>query len=322
MTLELVRVAAAPVAVAATSGRVLAQVDAIAGRTVLAAFEIPALDDALLDAPRLTIAAAGEGAGWRSAALLTSVDGGANWVDAGPAAAPAVLGWVEAPPPTGSALLADLAGAMVVRLANDAMLLADADDAALDRGANLALAGDELIQFGRAEPLGNARWRVSRLLRGRRGTEWAIGAQAAGARFAMIEAGAVRTVALPAGTRGVRVLASGVGDDAPVEAVATLDGASVLPPPVARLRWEAGETGQAVVRWVRRSRLGWRWADGTDAPLGEETELYEVTVTTSDGSATVAIRVEPWMAVARPATVTVRQRGTHGDGRAATIVVP
>ena len=41
-------------------------------------------------------------------------------------------------------------------------------------GANLLLVGQEIIQFADAEQLGASEWRVSKLLRGRRGTEWAM----------------------------------------------------------------------------------------------------------------------------------------------------
>jgi hypothetical protein len=41
-------------------------------------------------------------------------------------------------------------------------------------GANLLLVGQEIIQFADAEQLGPSEWRLSKLLRGRRGTEWAM----------------------------------------------------------------------------------------------------------------------------------------------------
>jgi hypothetical protein len=41
-------------------------------------------------------------------------------------------------------------------------------------GANLLLVGQEIIQFADAEQLGPSDWRLSKLLRGRRGTEWAM----------------------------------------------------------------------------------------------------------------------------------------------------
>jgi hypothetical protein len=319
--LDLVPLTTTAATPGASGGRVLQQVDAVAGRTLLVVFETPALDDAVLAAPRLTIAAAGDSAGWRRAALLVSTDEGANWDEAGGTAAPAVIGTIVVPPAPGPATLTDLTGSLVVELAHGGMVLEVADDPSIDRGANLALAGDELLQFGRAEPLGANRWRLSRLLRGRKGTEWAIGGQEANDRFVLLDAASVRTIALPAGTSAARVLASGVGDHVAASAATALDGASIRPPSVARLGWEPGMAGEAVVRWVRRSRAGWRWTDGADVPLGEETERYRVTIT-AGGTVTSAERDVPWITVPRGATVAVCQRGTLGDSRAAVIVVP
>src|SRR3546814_3877061 len=56
-----------------------------------------------------------------------------------------------------------------------------------DLGANLALIDDELVQFGHVEQLGGHRFRLRRLLRGRRGTEWASADHEAGGRFILIE---------------------------------------------------------------------------------------------------------------------------------------
>jgi hypothetical protein len=56
---------------------------------------------------------------------------------------------------------------------------------AIMAGANLALIGDELIQFGRAEQLGPGLFRLSHLLRGRRGTEWAAAGHSVGDVFCL-----------------------------------------------------------------------------------------------------------------------------------------
>ena len=322
VALELVPVTGGAVAGVAGGGRVVAEADAPAGTTRVVAFELPALDDAILSSPRLSVAAAGTGAGWRRADLLVSTDGQESWDEAGGTALPAVLGTVAVPPPGGPATLADLVSTLEVELLRDDMVLEPADEGRLDRGANLALAGDELLQFGTVEQTGPRRWRLGRLLRGRRGTEWAAGAQGAGDRFVLLEAGRVRELSLPPGTTAVRVLASGVGDGVPAEASATLDGASTRPPSIAHLHWEAAGPGEAVVRWVRRSRAGWRWSDGADAPLGEEHERYLLTVTRPDGTVTQGEHTAAEAIVPRPATVTVCQRGTAGDSRGATIAIP
>lgn len=173
--LECVPIADAPLAGPASAGRSIAAPDNVRGRTVLAPFELPPLDDSLAATPRIVVAAAGTGSGWRRAALLASTDSGTTWDAQGETAYPAILGIVRVPPGPGRAALADLASVAEVDLAHPEMLLVSADAAARDAGANLAMLGEELLQYGVAEHLGGARWRLSQLWRGRRGTEAAIG---------------------------------------------------------------------------------------------------------------------------------------------------
>ena len=325
-TLTLLPVSRAPMAAAASSGRVLAQPDLPIGRTLLHVVELPALDDALLTCPRVLVTACGEGAGWRAAALLLSLDGGASWTEAGATAAPAVTGRVDVALPAGSAALVDEARALVVTLARDDMMLGDADAAALDRGDNLALVGDELVQWRRAEPLGGRRWRLTGLWRGRRGT--APAGVAADARFVVLAADTVRSIDLPVSTIGgtVQVMAAGLGDgDAPAVASVSVSGASVLPPAPVALRWRADADGGAIVSWTRRSRAGWRWLDRVDAPLGEEGEAYRVTVVAGAAIRELVVAT-PTVALtpaerAGPVNVTVRQRGTLGESAPANLEV-
>jgi hypothetical protein len=65
-------------------------------------------------------------------------------------------------------MICDELSTVDVKLANPAHVLLNVDVDALMAGANLALLGDELVQFGRAEPMGSGSYRLSKLLRGRR----------------------------------------------------------------------------------------------------------------------------------------------------------
>ncbi|WP_398457668.1 phage tail protein [Sphingomonas albertensis] len=327
-TLGLVPLVAASLPATATSGRVSGAVDAVVGATIVRAFEVPGLEEAPLRAPRMTVVAAGSGAAWRQAALLYSVDDGVSWVAAGATAAPAVLGTTAVVASGAPATLVDRRGVFEIVLARADMELGDADAAALDRGVNLALIGNELVQFARAEPLGGARWRLSGLLRGRRGSEAAAGTQAVGDRFVLIEAEVARVFDLPVSVLGreVRVMASGVGDATPIETRCVMRGASVVPPSPVHLGWRGEADGGATVRWTRRSRAGWRWIDGVDAPLAEESEAYRVTLTTGTGVRDIDVTV-PWIVLSAterngPVGVAVRQRGVFGESLAAELIVP
>ncbi len=326
--LELVPVVAVPLSPAASSGRVRGAADRVAGRTTLILFETPALDDAVLTQPRLGIAAAGSGAGWRSAPIAYSGDDGTSWTDAGSTAAPAIIGTLETVPGPASSTLIDLGNSLIVHLSDDAVL-AEADGPAIDRGDNLALVGAELLQFGMAEPLGGDRWRLSRLSRGRRGTEAAIGTQAVGDAFVLLTADRIRTIDLPLARIGgvVRVMATGVGDGDGVVASLTLTGRSILPPSPVHPTATIDAEGATTIAWVRRSRGGWRWIDGVDAPLGEEAEAYRVTLTDASGSIRTFDVDQPSLVVAamalgpRPVAITIRQRGNYGESEAATTVL-
>ncbi|RYY22460.1 MAG: hypothetical protein EOP62_23135 [Sphingomonadales bacterium] len=330
LQLECVRVNWGAPAAVASGGRVLAAADVTIGETVLHAFELPAIDEVLSSAPRLAIAAAGTGAGWRSAALLSSVDDGAHWTEEGATAPAAVLGEVVVAPGVGSAALEDRVNAIEVALAHDAMLLGDADAMALDAGANLAMVGEELVQFARAAPLGGARWRLSGLWRGRRGTEAAIGGHAAGERFVLIDARALAVRPLSMGAIGstFRVLAQGVGESGDAaESEAPITGRGIVPPSPAHFGAEILGDGSVQLNWVRRSRIGWRWSDGMDAPLGEERERYRIFVTPEEGNAWTVELAAPGMLLppeirTSALHVAVRQSGTHGLSLPATLSLP
>lgn len=121
-----------------------------------------------------------------------------------------------------------------------------------------------------------------------------------------------------------QLLASGVGDLAgPAAAATPVAGASLRPPAPVGLHWTEDEEGGATVAWVRRSRAGWRWLDGAEAPLAEEQEQYRVTVgMRSETVATPAIAVGAAERAGGAVTVIVRQAGTYAESMPATIVVP
>jgi hypothetical protein len=277
-TLDLVRVpAAGPPDIAASPGRAVGEPDLPVGRTILRLLDLP-LGNGTETKPLLHVAAAGESGGWRRAALTASFDAGASWQELGSTAAPAILGVTTTVLPPAGAALFDNGSSLEVELAHDGMWLEGRDDAALAAGANLAAVGEELIQFGRVEALGGRHFRLSRLLRGRRGTEWAAEGHGTGDPFTLILPQALAPIEGPAGAEA-RVLASGVGDGPEATAASRTVGTEVLRPP-SPVHLKATETadGDLAISWVRRSRLGWAWTDGADTPLGEEAERYRLAI--------------------------------------------
>ncbi len=332
--LTLTRLTDAPArALTASAGAPVLQPDQPHGPTTLMLVDLPPVSDTPAAVPLVVVAAAGASDGWRGAALFSVTPGSGEAVPVGETALPARMGVVVTPPGDASALLVDQRNSMEVEMLADWMTPELADDAALARGGNLCLAGGELMQFGSVVQTGTRRFRLSRLWRGRRGTEAMMTGHAAGEAFLMIEA--ERLSALPADMLPVggvlSMLAIGIGDAEPATAQCVVHGAALTPLSPAR---ESDGAGGAMLRWTRRSRAGWRWADGVDAPLGEEREAWRVTLRDGDAIVRVAeVAAAAWQYGAAmraedaaaghggPLTAQVQQIGTFAIGRAATIIV-
>jgi hypothetical protein len=316
------------------SGRPVSEADVEHGPTTLALVDLPAPDAGVASAPVVVAAAAGVSPGWRRAALDVSINDGLSWKPAGGTALPAVMGVAATVLAPGSASLIDRINTLDVELLNADMIMSAADMPGLLAGQNLAMAGGEMIQFESASPVGDRRYRLAGLLRGRRGTEWATASHAIGERFLLLERETLQPLDVPAGLPSVRAMATGVGDipDAATDTIFE-PGQALRPlnPVHLRSRQSGGDT---VFEWTRRSRNGWGWVDGVDAPLAEEQETYLVRVEPSIGAARVLTSGQPfWIYsaaeraadVAAGATsigVRVAQRGTYGASREASISFP
>ncbi|MGE4429148.1 MAG: phage tail protein [Sphingobium sp.] len=318
----------------ASSGEPVLQVDGLHGPTSLIVADLPMATEEAATAPVVIAAAAGVETGWRAAELFVEDEASGGLVSLGGTAAPAIMGQVAIPPRGDvSARLFDGLSVVEVDLLHDGMRLFNADDAAMLAGANRALLGREMIQFGQASRIGERRWRLTRLLRGRGGTEWAMTGHAPGDDFLLLEEEALFLLPPEHVRIGTDLLmdAIGVGDMVPVQARAAMEGQALLPlsPVHARARQDADGWH---FDWVRRSRSGWRWNDGVDAPLGEEQELYRLTLAQGGTLIRQAEVAQPrWTYDAAmiagdrargfggAVSAEIRQVGTYGPGRGAML---
>ncbi len=329
MTVDLVRVPLAlPPELAASPGRNVGETDVPTGATIIRLLDLP-LGEGSESRAYLYVAAAGQSAGWRRAALTATFDGGESWQDVGSTAAPAVLGTaLDALPPAGPALF-DTTSSLEVELVHDGMWLEGRSDDALASGSNLAAVGEELIQFAAVDPLGERRFRLSRLLRGRRGTEWAAREHVAGEPFTLIARETLAPIEAPTGAEA-RLLATGIGDLPDAAAASRIFGAEALRPPCpVHVRAIETPAGDLVISWVRRSRMGWRWTDGADTPLGEEAERYRLAIA-GPGFARAIETIAPahvYTAAERaadgpgPLTLNVVQAGSFAASRPAVLIL-
>jgi hypothetical protein len=151
----------------------------------------------------------------------------------------------------------------------------------------------EVLQAGAAELVGPGRYRLTRLLRGQRGTEAAMVIPAvAGTRVVLLDAAlAILPVAeaelgLPATWR-VGPAALAYTDETFVTTTFTPEGLGLRPfaPVHVEQPWRRARTpGDLTIRWIRRSRalVADSW-NAPEVPLAEELEAYEVEI--MDGAA-------------------------------------
>jgi HK97 family phage prohead protease len=332
VTLDLIRPSeAVGIFAGSDSGRGVQEADMQHGPTTLAVLDLPSIDASLASAPIVVVAAAGVSAGWRRASLLQSIDDGSSWQEAGSTAPPAIMGRVSAALGDGSSAVMDRINVVDVDLLHPGMTLQSADDAALLAGANVAAIGAELIQFQSAALVSPARYRLTALLRGRRGTDWAMRAHQSNEAFVLLDRVSLAPIDVAAGTPSLRIMAAGVGDlSLPVEQSLLNPGAALLPLAPVHLR-AARFSDTIVVSWVRRSRVGWGWTDGVDVPLGEEVERYRIIITPNAGPPrTFEVAAPQWIyaAAERSADLSegaqsiqaaVTQLGNHGASRPAHV---
>ena len=267
--LQLSAVSGSVASAPADGGQHLPPADLVASPTVLALLDLPDLGIGRHDVPIIHVAACQPTAGWRSMPIEVTTGGEVRTIAS--ARSEAVVGVARSVLGVGPATIFDLINSIDVELADAEQWLENRDDDALANEANLAVLGNELIQFGNATALGGNRFRLSRLLRGRRGTEFAMAGHAVAEKFVLFDPNALRPfeMSLDALGTSIAVKAAGLADDQAAPAQMQVTGEALRPPSPVHLCAGRTANGDVQAKWVRRSRSGWVWLDGLDAPVGE-----------------------------------------------------
>lgn len=252
------------------------------GPTLFRPLDIPLLRD-VDDTYGYYGAALGYLDGWRGAQVYVSRDGGTSYDAPGEG-----LFLVEATQGHAETALAtcalvdqfDEAGTVDVKLV-EGTLSSVTRDQVLD-GANFALLGDEIFQFKTATQLAAKRYRLTSLLRGRLGTDRAVGGHAVNERFVLLERSALRFIPADPVDVGVertlKAVTFGNRLAGATPRVLTYEGNNLKPLSPVHFHGGRDAAGNLNMAWVRRTRLNAVWRDYVDAPLGEASESYEIDV--------------------------------------------
>lgn len=220
---------------------------------------------------------------WGGFELLRSINQGVTWDEFSEQAVSAVAGYTLTVLGVPEAwTLWDTVNTVDVQLlAGELFSASESDVLSL---ANAVLVGDEIIQFTTATLLSSEtrRHRLSGFLRGRRGTEWAIGTHQTSEQFVLLNIDGIKKVTLPLSDYQVRRDYRAITAELTIEdsslVVLTWQARSLKPYAVAQPQVTHTETDDILISWNRRSRIGVAWQSGTDPDIAEATEAYEVDV--------------------------------------------
>ena len=255
--------------------------DVASGQSSPILIDLPATGVAFADQFGVTLAV-GSSRRFRPTAMVVEVNGqplASLRADRG-----AITGVATSLLGAGTATLIDRVNSVDVLLSNPAALLYHANGDALAMGANAMLIGRELVQFGRAVALGGGGYRLSELVRGRRGSEWTIPSHVSGEAIVLLDPASLMRIAMDPAMLGAEVVARayGVADDGanPPSHAMPAGGESLRP--MSPCHVEVSVTAAAyTMRWVaRRSALvGWSASGGDEVGSAS----FEVTVTRGSG---------------------------------------
>ncbi len=159
-------------------------------------------------------------------------------------------------------------------------------------GLNAAIVGNEIIQFRDAELIDTNTYKISYLLRGRRGTEQWMGSHIVGDRFTLFTNTTGFFIPQPTSLLNVPELYAGVSVGSSLQYTPnqtfTNTGSSLKPYSVVNPRGVRDVSNNLTIFWTRRGRLANDWRDNADIPLGEQSEKYEIDI--YNGGLSVVLR--------------------------------
>jgi hypothetical protein len=267
----------------------LPDVPSPAGTTALALLDIPILRDADDDAG-LYAGLYGFSTAWPGAVLYKSADD-ALWTPQYSESDPVTVGVALTALAAGPVYTWDRTHTVRVQLTTPGASLESYTEAQVLNYANGAVLGSELIQWTDAQqpdPEQPNIWELSGLLRGRKGTEWAVGTHSPGERFVVLSASTIRRITADSGelnlSRYYRPVTIGSSLAATPSTTFVNTGVALTPYSPTYVRGSRNGSGDLTVTWLRRTRLSGEWLDGSGTvSLGEDAELYHLQILDAPG---------------------------------------
>lgn len=256
------------------------------GPADLLLLDIPCVNPAYMDKPGLLTGMSPYLDAWKGGAIVRSDDAGQTWEVVDAIAPPgSIAGVTTSQLAAGVTHIVDTANVLDVIVHGGTLV--SVTDSALFNGANHFAIGAhgrwEIVGVKTAATLAGNQYRLSNLMRGRFGSEWAMSLHTSADTIVLLDTAALRFVSLNASAINAERLWRGVmkgqSIDAAAETALTYSAVNLKPLAPIHLR---GNRNPATFDWTleceRRSRMPVEPFSGTPTPLGETSEAYEVEI--------------------------------------------
>lgn len=285
-----------PTAVGVSSGVTGPTTITPVGASVYVLLDVPMMGSAQ-SGPSFLAAMTGAIAGWRGGVLMQSTDTGSTWD----------ILQEFGPPGSSMGTCTNAIGAVESRMIDASSVLAvtmtqgelySVTLLAMLGGANhFAYGADgrwEILAAKKCTQQSGNSYVLTDLLRGRFGTEWAMGLHAAGDSLILLDTTDVAAIAMGSGTIGLSYLYRGITIDRDISTDSDRSfayaGVNLKPmSPVYLNGSRDPSSNDWSLEWIRRTRTGGEWRDYVDASLSEDVEAYQIDVY-ADGSYTTVKR--------------------------------
>lgn len=291
---------------------------ALPGSTEMVLLDVPLLraDD---DTLGHYVAAGSSATAWPGASIQRSLDD-VEYAEAAVVAERAVLGvtltalgsWAGGHVFDETSLVTVDVGSGTLSSSTRAAMLADVE-------LNAVAIGSEVLRFRSAALVSAGVYTLSGLLRGQRGTEWAMAGHAVGEPVVLLRAQGLRYVTIDLPSVGAARYYKGVTRGKALSSAAseafTCQAVSLRPLPPVDVRCTVTAANEISLAWRRRTRRAGAFLATSGTPLGEASESYSVDVVrVSDGAVLRTI------AASTPAAVyTAAQQAADGVSGAVAI---
>ena len=226
----------------------------------------------------------GYASGWEGAVLYKSMDGGGTYGVLDAMATAAAIGNATTLLATGPTTIWDNGNTVTVRLTQGT--LSSDTEANVLAGSNAALLGLhgrwEVIQWQTATLNGDGTYTLSKLLRGRKGTDHSTANHAIADKFVRLTTSTIdRAVAATSEIgleRHYKAVSAGAGLQETTAQSFTNAGVGLECYSPVNIRGTRVASGDLTITWIRRTRADGSWRDLVDVELFEASELYDLEI--------------------------------------------